>query len=398
MSCRNRTFPDLGKKMLQAGLQPLAGQPVASDDSVFGVPNDLETDLVDPSNIGLVATVGPDQTYAALIKLAFQEQYWNGANPLSGPYSHMESNFSLFWGLAVQMYEATLRSDDSKFDQVMEGVAEFTPEESDGFSTFFSGGTRCALCHAGPEFTEHSVSVIRGGEEAVDPFYVPGFAIEIADTGAGLQAFFDVGFANIGVTPTANDIGRGGTAPTINPNTGLPYPLSFSELAILARDGNLPANVIDFIPALPGEVAGDNTAVMGAMMTPSLRNIELTGPYFHNGGMATLKQMVEFYTRGGNFPAANADDLSADLKDHIGKLVDKDARKDNLILFLQTLTDDRVRVQSEPFDHPGLFLPSGDGELSPSGVITETAITVPATGRNGGAAIGTFLGLPPTQP
>ena len=38
--------------------------------------------------------------------------------------------------------------------------------------------------------------------------------------------------------------------------------------------------------------------------------MELTGPYFHNGGAATLMQVVEFYTRGGNFPAANVDNLN----------------------------------------------------------------------------------------
>ncbi|MGZ8200661.1 MAG: cytochrome-c peroxidase, partial [Methylosarcina sp.] len=33
--------------------------------------------------------------------------------------------------------------------------------------------------------------------------------------------------------------------------------------------------------------------------TPSLRNIALTAPYMHNGSLASLKQVVEFYNKGG---------------------------------------------------------------------------------------------------
>ena len=50
-------------------------------------------------------------------------------------------------------------------------------------------------------------------------------------------------------------------------------------------------------------------AVDGAFKTPGLRNSELTGPYFHNGGMATLRQVVQFYNRGGNFCSFNLRDL-----------------------------------------------------------------------------------------
>jgi cytochrome c peroxidase len=33
--------------------------------------------------------------------------------------------------------------------------------------------------------------------------------------------------------------------------------------------------------------------------TPSLRNVELSGPYMHNGQLATLKDVVDFYNEGG---------------------------------------------------------------------------------------------------
>ena len=44
----------------------------------------------------------------------------------------------------------------------------------------------------------------------------------------------------------------------------------------------------------------------GAFKAPPLRNVELTGPYFHTGSYLTLRQVVDFYIRGGDFPITNA--------------------------------------------------------------------------------------------
>lgn len=43
----------------------------------------------------------------------------------------------------------------------------------------------------------------------------------------------------------------------------------------------------------------------GAFKAPPLRNVELTGPYFHTGSYLTLRQVVDFYERGGDFPLTN---------------------------------------------------------------------------------------------
>ncbi len=45
----------------------------------------------------------------------------------------------------------------------------------------------------------------------------------------------------------------------------------------------------------------------GAFKAPGLRNVELTGPYFHTGSFLTLRQVVDFYFRGGDFPVSNAE-------------------------------------------------------------------------------------------
>ena len=39
---------------------------------------------------------------------------------------------------------------------------------------------------------------------------------------------------------------------------------------------------------------------LGAFKTPTLRNVELTAPYMHDGSLATLDDVVAFYDRGGN--------------------------------------------------------------------------------------------------
>ena len=44
----------------------------------------------------------------------------------------------------------------------------------------------------------------------------------------------------------------------------------------------------------------------GAFKAPQLREVELTGPYFHNGGKLTIRQVIDFYVRGGDFPVTNA--------------------------------------------------------------------------------------------
>jgi len=45
--------------------------------------------------------------------------------------------------------------------------------------------------------------------------------------------------------------------------------------------------------------------VQGAFKAPPLRDIEVTNPYFHDGGNLTLRQQLDFYVRGGNFPITN---------------------------------------------------------------------------------------------
>ena len=328
---KGRKFSDMGRKLLN--LKPLGAQAVHPADSVLG-------SVADPSGKGLTTT------YASMISAAFLPRYWNSAATTADGHSLMEANFSLFWGLALQCYESTLISNDSPFDQFADGNAgALTATQKSGMSVFMGKG-HCNECHSGAEFTAESVgNLAKTG------------LISRMQMGNGKLAVYDVGFYNIGVRPTADDLGVGAK------NTlGLPM-----SLTRLAQSG---ANVGTTLtpPISPTE----RVAVDGAFKVPSVRNVELTGPYFHNGGKATLEQVVDFYSRGGDFHEANIDNLDP----HIENLALSATEKTNLVAFLKSLTDDRVRFAKAPFDHPQLVIPNGP--------------SIPAVGKDGGAATQPF--------
>ena len=64
---------------------------------------------------------------------------------------------------------------------------------------------------------------------------------------------------------------------------------------------------------------------------PSLRNIELTGPYMHNGSIRTLNEVVAHYNSGGQ-PHLNKSPL-------IKPLGLTPEEQNDLVAFLKTLTD-----------------------------------------------------------
>ncbi len=95
----------------------------------------------------------------------------------------------------------------------------------------------------------------------------------------------------------------------------------------------------------------------GKFKSPSLRNVGLRAPYFHNGGKATLDDVLAFYNGGGDFepndPLMNELNLPnselAQLKDFLEK----------------SLTDPRVEFALPPFDHPRMqpFFVRGDSNF-----------------------------------
>jgi cytochrome c peroxidase len=78
----------------------------------------------------------------------------------------------------------------------------------------------------------------------------------------------------------------------------------------------------------------------GAFRTKSLRHVEHTGPYMHDGCMDTLDQVVDFYDRGGGEAdfVGTKDELLVPLNLSAGE-------RDDLVAFLKTLTGQPVPVE-----------------------------------------------------
>lgn len=71
---------------------------------------------------------------------------------------------------------------------------------------------------------------------------------------------------------------------------------------------------------------------------PSLRNVEKSGPYMHDGRLSSLKAVLDFYDSG---MVENGGEVDASLKREDGTLgiTLSDYEKESLIAFLKTLTD-----------------------------------------------------------
>lgn len=368
-----RIFPEIGRKLLDPDLVPLGQQLVDPTDSVLGR-------LSNYPRAGL-----KEVNYRDLIRKAFAPKYWaadqmvvftqptflpmpsehgcvlNGLATIINPakarpypadqcFTQMEANFSMFFGLAIMLYESTQVTGQSPFDTWME-----TGRFNKGFGTrelaglnVFAGKGLCINCHEGPEFTAASVRAVKT-DSAYDIMNIDG--------PPGI-ATYDTGFFNTAVTPTTDDLGRGGQDPFGRPLgfseqfafklfgvMNIPFPLQPLPDPLVDEDGN----------RITPRQAFNRLANDGAFKTATVRESELTGPYFHNGGVATLHQLVNAYNHGQNFRQFNHHDVDVNIQD----LGLTEQEKDNLVAFLISLTDPRARSQSAPFDHPQLYVPNG---------------------------------------
>jgi cytochrome c peroxidase len=209
-----------------------------------------------------------------------------------------EAQFSRIFGQALAAYEATLIPDQTPFDRFLAGDgAALTASEQLGWQAF-NGDAECSTCHAGSELSDATLS-----------FATHNGAFNL-DGG-------DQGFHNLGVRPTEEDLGRAGTG--------------------------------------PGGVAWSESGSVfdrGAFKTPGLRNVALTAPYMHNGGISTLAEVVDFYHDRGFFANPEQARLLHDVNvkgEERGPLTD---------FLTGALTDCRVELERAPFDHPSLPLPN----------------------------------------
>jgi cytochrome c peroxidase len=383
-----------GKKVVK--LRPLAKQQVSPTDSVLG-------SMSRWPQTGLVFN-----RYDKMIQSAFHEKWWNSKKLIrvnadgtttvvakndgkhdddlaADDYALIHYNFSLFFGIAVQLYEATLVSDDTPWDRFRrENPTETDPDLNPWsnanpshisrlalfgahlFNDRTRGPTniRCSNCHEQNELTDASVRRIAAAVNG---------PVRNRDGNV-----IDKGFNNVGVRPTDDDLGVG-----VSDVFG---PLSFTRRLF---PGAPPA-------AFDGAAVTKGFGVEGAFKIPSLRNVALTAPYFHNGDARTLREVVEFYSRGGNvFPVH---ELDGTVIEPLGVPSLTSDEIDALVAFLETLTDERVLYRRAPFDHPQIFVPNGhpggSGSTSDAdgdGLADDLMVDIPAVGAAGGAPLPGFL-------
>jgi cytochrome c peroxidase len=252
-------------------------------------------------------------------------------------------------------------------------------------------------------------------ETAQDQQINPGYDGEPADP--QLPPYLGA-FANnitVGDFPPEMDEAGGAIGGMINTLSDVAMIEGFMDTLGPFNPGNISAEVLNFggFSTRPGDQQDqmgtwpnvNRVGRMGSFKAPQLRNVELTGPYFHNGGKLTLRQVVDFYTRGGDFPMTNAAhrdfnlvNMNIEIQSNLSE-----AEKVSLVDFLLELTDERNRHDMAPFDHPEVIVPvDGLAPENRNGATTlgRTALlanpmfrSVPAVGAAGGPAEEAFLGV-----
>ena len=236
-------------------------------------PFTVEDELANPSLDVVIERIAQLSDYDGLFEAAFGE----GPSPRTV-------------GQAIATYERTLLAADSAFDRWRYGGEEDALDAlaKQGFD-LFTGKAGCAACHVldarQAMFTDHLFH----------------------DDGVGWIPARDIGAGQL-TTPRGLPVYA-----DLNDPDAVPTPSDMGRMEVSKQ----------FID-------------MFRYRTPSLRNIELTAPYMHNGTFATLEDVVAYYGDGG-FRHFGIDPLVRDLSL-------TDTEKAALVAFLKSLTAGNIEA------------------------------------------------------
>ena len=202
--------------------------------------------------------------------------------------------------MAIAAYERTLLSMNSPFDRFLSGdILALSKPQQLGWE-LFRGKARCINCHK------------------AQPLF---------------PLFTNQGFHNTGIATKKLDLDELADCILRKVKAGA----SLREV-----DPNILAHTAGYCELGRFNVTRDRKDI-GAFKTPSLRDVELTAPYMHNGSLKTLIDVVRFYNKGGETNPY----LDTDMKP-----LDLDEREmNNLVEFLRALTSDdilRLAQESKP--------------------------------------------------
>ena len=192
-------------------------------------------------------------------------------------------NQPVTWGnitRAIGAFQRTLISGNSRYDQFLQGKASLSASEQRGLTLFNGEKAECFHCHSGFNFNDQVVHA----------------STQVLDT-----PFHNTGLYNIGGTGNFPEGNQGLYEITANP------------------------------------------ADRGKFRAPSLRNVEVTGPYMHDGSMVTLEEILDFYAAGGrnitSGPYAGDGRTNPNKNPLIARINLTAEEKADLVAFLKTLTD-----------------------------------------------------------
>jgi cytochrome c peroxidase len=301
------------------------------------------------------------------------------------------------WGQSLDQYEASpdVSAFSSKFDVYLTYLAgtiktnPFTPDEVAGYN-LFRGKGNCNSCH------------LDGRSTAPTPPPPDGTLPNSEDTGAIADTrpvFTCFGSANLGLPLNPRNAFYYQTTPDFFGFTGNPFGFGYRDLGLgtFLRSGfgswaSPNDDWTQFAPTSDGK-----------MQTSSARNVAMTPPqcptteagigqpyfqkeFFHNGYIKSLKQLVHFYnTRdvypfnvtSGHCPAGTTEKVDCwpmpEVKNNedmtIGMLGLTDTEENQIVAFLQTLTDGFTRPYPDINMFTGMCMtcnPATDPNCSPS--------------------------------
>jgi cytochrome c peroxidase len=283
------------------------------------------------------------------------------------------------WAQSLDQYEASpdVSAFSSKFDAYLHGDSTLSADELAGYN-LFRGKANCNSCH------------LDGRSTAPTPPPPQGTAPNSADTGAAASTtplFTCFGSANLGLPLNPRDAIYYQSTPDFFGFTANPFGFGFRDLGLgtflRSGPGSWPSPNDDwtqFAPTSDGQMQ-TSSARNVALVPPQCPTTEAPGPYFqkeffHNGYIKSLKQLVHFYnTRdvypfpvtSGHCPAGKTEKVDCwpmpevpnNLDMTIGKLGLTDTEENQIVAFLQTLSDGFTRPFPDINTYTGVCMTGG---------------------------------------
>jgi cytochrome c peroxidase len=285
-----------------------------------------------PTSVGVHGRVGQRNAPTILNALYNKTQFWDGrvhtleqqaALPITNPFEMGAANIgdavskiagdkeyqtqfmqAFGWGVneqdmlrAIASYERTLVSFDSPFDHYIAGEANAIGDAAKRGWELFNTKARCNLCHA------------------------------LTDNQRDVTVFTDNDFHNIGIGIIRHQI---------------------VPLAVQAEREQAQGH----LPSIDTAAIASETSVLGrflltkrqsdiaAFKTPDVRNVLVTGPYFHDGSMETLWDVLDHYNKGDGV-------ANPWLDEDMQPLALTEPEIDDVVAFLVSLTSSQYKAFGE---------------------------------------------------